>query len=171
MRDQFGNIYRYQETYSFGAAAQSSMAMAQNSMAMAQQSANNMAVSMHNFGAQLEMQAARNAIYNQCMAERGWTQDAQQAQQAHAQRQNMLETQTAQPHQRAAEQGNAKASSLQNALVGTWKNPDGGSEIEFRNDGAYIERLDGRSTYQPTEPSCRFQHSINGYAWERPCQA
>ena len=71
MRDQYGNTYRYQENYNFGAAAQSSMAMAQQNFA-------NAAASFQNLAAQLEAQGARDAIFNHCLAQYGWRQISKQ---------------------------------------------------------------------------------------------
>ena len=67
MRDQYGNIYSYQENYNFGAAAQHSMAQAQQNFAAAQQN-------FANAAARIEAQSARSAIYNQCMTSYGWRQ-------------------------------------------------------------------------------------------------
>lgn len=67
MVDQHGNTYRYQETYNPMAAAQSNMNMAQQNFA-------NAAVSMQNLASQLDVNNARQAIANQCMAQLGWTQ-------------------------------------------------------------------------------------------------
>lgn len=67
MRDQYGNTYYYQENYN-------PMAAAQSNMNMAQQGFNNAAVSMQNLAAQLEAEGARTTVFNQCMAQFGWTQ-------------------------------------------------------------------------------------------------
>ena len=98
MRDQYGNVYRYQENYN-------PMAAAQGNMAMAQQNFNNAATSLQNSAAQLEAQGARNAEVNQCMAQLGWRQISEKE---YEHRQQLR----ANPHlavQQAAEQGNANA--------------------------------------------------------------
>ena len=58
MEDQYGNVYRYQETYNAMSAAQSHMDMAQQNFA--------------NAGNQFRAIAAEGAIRDICLAQLGW---------------------------------------------------------------------------------------------------
>lgn len=105
MRDQYGNLYRYQENYS-------PMAAAQSNMSMAQQDFSNAAISLQNSPAQFEAQNARNSVLNQCMTQLGWKQISEKE---YEHRQQLR----ANPYMaiiQAAEQGNAKAQ-LQLAFI------------------------------------------------------
>lgn len=111
MRDQYGNAYYYQENYN-------PMAAAQSNMNMAQQGFNNAAVSMQNLAAQLEAEGARTTVFNQCMAQFGWTQISKEEN-------DRLQQLRANPYQaviHAAEQGNANA---QVYLAGMYSRGDG----------------------------------------------
>jgi hypothetical protein len=71
MRDQYGNVYRYQEQYNPMTAAQSHMAMAQQSFA-------NAAIGLQNIAAQMQAEGAIYAIYNHCMSQHGWMQGSKE---------------------------------------------------------------------------------------------
>jgi len=96
MRDQYGNTYRYQENYNPFAAAQSHMAMAQQNWADA-------AAGLQQAAAQFQALSAREAIFNNCMSQHGWSQISKQ--QAQILQQQDILTRIKQ----AAEQGNANA--------------------------------------------------------------